>query len=297
MDIKKIIKEEIGDFDWTSDIRAIPKEPTEGFEFTLERENPPVVYRIDNVMDDIGTFYVSWDSLEADERHRVDMYHTDYYDWYEKNEINPISYMTESNDIRVINTPDTVSVYKDGGVCDISHMGNGIWEVNRVFTKKGTRGGGLGSELLSTALNKVLEKNPSSIYVTPYGYGSDPEELYVFYGKNGFVMDDEQYGLMWYQKENLNEDFESDWDWTERALPMEDQNPEEWVGRTFGYGKKLMDTLSVIERDEVFTIDGIDEHGNLLLTKNHPIYGQTSDIGVTPRTLRDSISNGDWVWV
>ena len=115
-------------------------------------------------------------------------------------------HLGESSDLRVIDTPNNVSVYKNGGVCDISHMGNGVWEVNRVFTKEGTRGGGLGSELLSTAINKVLDKDPTSIYVTPYGYGSDPEELYVFYGKNGFVMDDEQYGLMWYEKQNLNED-------------------------------------------------------------------------------------------
>ena len=114
-------------------------------------------------------------------------------------------HLGESSDLRVIDTSNNVSVYKDGGVADISHMGNGVWEVNRVFTKKDTRGGGLGSELLTTAINKVLQKDPTSIYVTPYGYGSNPEELYVFYGKNGFIMDDEQYGLMWYEKEHLGE--------------------------------------------------------------------------------------------
>jgi len=91
-----------------------------------------------------------------------------------------------------------------------------------------------------------------------------------------------------------------DWDWTKKAVPIEDQNPEEWVGKTFGYSQEMKDSFGHsgnVDGEEVFTINGIDVNGNLSLTKYHPIDGEYSDLGVTVKTLRDSISNGTWVWV
>ena len=79
------------DFDWTDDVPAIPNEPIVGFEFTLEEDNHEIVYRIDRV-DGYGKFYVSWDTEppQREVRHRRDMYYTEYYDWYENNEIVPV---------------------------------------------------------------------------------------------------------------------------------------------------------------------------------------------------------------
>jgi hypothetical protein len=98
---------------------------------------------------------------------------------------------------------------------------------------------------------------------------------------------------------NINE---SEWDWTEEAVPMEQQNPEDWVGKSFGYGKELKDEMYLNGRrysdeNEIFQITAIDVNGNLSLTKYHPIDGEYSDIGVTVKTLRDNISDGTWVWV
>ena len=48
---------------------------------------------------------------------------------------------------------------------------------------------------------------------------------------------------------------------------------------------------------EIFTINDIDENGNLTLIKHHPIYGENHDSSTSPKNLRDNISNGSWVWI
>jgi len=91
-----------------------------------------------------------------------------------------------------------------------------------------------------------------------------------------------------------------DFDWTKKAVPMEEQNPEDWVGRAFGYGQELKDDLGHYGRgdeDEIFEITGIDVNGNLKLKKWHDEYSYETNLGCTVNTLRNNISDGTWVWV
>lgn len=104
--------------------------------------------------------------------------------------------------INTISSPHSVSVYcmvdNRRSVIDASELYDGNWEINRAFIQDNMRSNGLGSKMLQRAISEILNNNPKSICVTPGGYGSDVEELYRFYGKNGFRMDDDHYGLMYY---------------------------------------------------------------------------------------------------
>ena len=94
---------------------------------------------------------------------------------------------------------------------------------------------------------------------------------------------------------------EDDWDWARETKPVELENPEDWIGRSFGYGQEIIDQMSDWEREqgddeEYFTILDIDENGNLPLVKHHPRFGENYDSTTSPRNLKDYISKGLWVW-
>ena len=100
--------------------------------------------------------------------------------------------------------------------------------------------------------------------------------------------------------ENINES--DDFDWARDTIPVELEDPKDWVGRSFGYGPEIIDEMSGAEiamgdDKEYYTIDGIDVNGNLTLTRHHPHRRSNSDSTTSVNFLRDYISNGRWVWV
>jgi hypothetical protein len=44
-------------------------------------------------------------------------------------------------------------------------------------------------------------------------------------------------------------------------------------------------------------IESIDGNGNLILTKHHPIYGESDGYATTIKNLIKFINDGSWVWV
>ena len=93
-----------------------------------------------------------------------------------------------------------------------------------------------------------------------------------------------------------------DFDWARDTIPIELEDPKDWVGRSFGYGPEIVDNmdgaeLAMGDDKEYFTIDSIDENGNLALTRHHPNRRSNSDSSTSVISLRDYISNGKWVWV
>lgn len=97
-------------------------------------------------------------------------------------------------------------------------------------------------------------------------------------------------------KESIGE-----WDWAKDITPVELENPEDWVGRSFGYGPEIIDEMSDMELQdgddkEYYTIDGIDFRGNLPLTRFHPNKAPNRESTTSVNSLRYHISNGRWVW-
>lgn len=83
-------------------------------------------------------------------------------------------------------------------MANISQVDGTAWEVNRVHVQPEDRGQGIGRCLLAEAVQGAFKAGAEKIYVTPYGYGSDKEELYTFYNKCGFKHDKQKRGLMLY---------------------------------------------------------------------------------------------------
>lgn len=94
---------------------------------------------------------------------------------------------------------------------------------------------------------------------------------------------------------DLNES-ESEWDWVNDTTPMELMDPKSFVGKSFGYGDKTI-KQSQLDDKEYFTIESIDGNGNLILTKHHPIYGESDGYATTIKNLIKFINDGSWVWV
>lgn len=115
------------------------------------------------------------------------------------------------------------------------------------------------------------------------------------------------HNTLWLRKattEDLSESQESDgeWDWVKDSTPLELMDPQSFVGRSFGYGdriKKQMSAVDMIHSDhkEYFTIDYIDENGNLSLIKHHPQFGESKDSTTTIKNLITFINDGAWVWI
>ena len=103
------------------------------------------------------------------------------------------------------------------------------------------------------------------------------------------------------EKFPMTESEEDEWEWARETQPVELENPEDWIGRSFGYGQAIIDDMTDSEifygdDEEYFTILGIDENGNLPLVKYHPLHGENYDSSTSPHLLRRYISKGDWVW-
>ena len=103
------------------------------------------------------------------------------------------------------------------------------------------------------------------------------------------------------EKFPMIESEEDEWEWAKTTQPIELENPEDWIGRSFGYGQKIINQMDSAEiefgdDEEIFTILGIDENGNLPLLKYHPIYGENYDSSTSIRNLRHYINKGLWVW-
>ena len=100
--------------------------------------------------------------------------------------------------------------------------------------------------------------------------------------------------------EKIKESIE-EWDWAKDITPVELENPEDWVGRSFGYGPEIIDEMSdgeIAEGDgeEYYEIIAVDVRGKLSLVKHHPKYGENHDSVTSVNFLKDYISNGRWVW-
>lgn len=95
---------------------------------------------------------------------------------------------------------------------------------------------------------------------------------------------------------------EGEWGWVNDTTPMELMDPQSFVGKSFGYGDRIIKQmedkdLTNFHHKEYFTIESIDENGNLILTKHHPIYGESHDSTTTIKNLIEFIDNGAWIWV
>jgi hypothetical protein len=93
-----------------------------------------------------------------------------------------------------------------------------------------------------------------------------------------------------------------DFDWARDTIPVELEDPKDWVGRSFGYGPEIIDEMSFAEKqmgddEEYYTINDIDLNGNLSLTRFHPNRPPNSESSTSVISLRDYISNGRWIWV
>jgi len=93
-----------------------------------------------------------------------------------------------------------------------------------------------------------------------------------------------------------------DFDWVRDTIPVELEDPKDWVGRSFGYGPEIVDNMNYTELamgddKEYYTIDSIDGNGNLSLTMFHPNRPPNDESSTSVISLRDYISNGRWVWV
>jgi hypothetical protein len=101
---------------------------------------------------------------------------------------------------------------------------------------------------------------------------------------------------------DLNES-EGEWDWVNDTTPMELMDPQSFVGKSFGYGDRVIkrfqkdNNLTSFHDKEYFTIESIDGNGNLALTKHHPIYGESHGYAATIKNLIEFINNGSWVWI
>ena len=58
-----------------------------------------------------------------------------------------------------------------------------------------------------------------------------------------------------------------------------------------------IDDPSKLDDKDYFTIESIDGNGNLILTKHHPIYGESDGYATTIKNLIKFINDGSWVWV
>lgn len=108
-----------------------------------------------------------------------------------------------SENPKIFSTSEYVSVsYKSDNrlsTCEISHISNNEWYVNRVKVSDGQEGKGIGSIILQSAIKEIKQYNPKSIIVTPGGYSENQEQQFNFYEKNGFIEVENQPGLFYYK--------------------------------------------------------------------------------------------------
>jgi GNAT superfamily N-acetyltransferase len=113
----------------------------------------------------------------------------------------------DENDLLVISTNQNVSVsYRPVGefrasTVSIDDTGRGFWWVARSLVgNEKLRGKGIGSTLLTRAVQEVLKHEPNAkIIVEPAGtYGSDEERQLNFYRKNGFIDVPDKKGVLIY---------------------------------------------------------------------------------------------------
>lgn len=82
----------------------------------------------------------------------------------------------------------SASVYRRPAIAECSSwpLEEGVWWINRILVPEADRGQGLGSRLLQRLLTELKSKGAKAVIVAPGGYGSDPEDQFNFYRKNGF---------------------------------------------------------------------------------------------------------------
>jgi len=82
------------------------------------------------------------------------------------------------------------------GVAQASNMGD-FWYLNRVVVSPDSnRNQGIGGQLLARLQEELRKQDCKKLIVEPGGYGSDPEQLFRFYKKHGFI--EETAYLAWY---------------------------------------------------------------------------------------------------
>jgi GNAT superfamily N-acetyltransferase len=89
------------------------------------------------------------------------------------------------------------------GTVDLSTFEEGEWWVNRALVQgPNTRGRGMGSRLLQTALREAVVQGARRVLVTPGGYGENPESQARFYIKNGFAVTETEGLYAWVKPED-----------------------------------------------------------------------------------------------
>jgi predicted GNAT family N-acyltransferase len=117
----------------------------------------------------------------------------------------------DENDLIVVSTPTNVSIsYRislmKGATASIDRIDNNEWWVSRVLVSdESSRRQGIGSILLTRAVQEVLKHEPNAkIIVAPGGYESKTRQQTRFYKKNGFIPVKGQLGVLMYNNPNIS---------------------------------------------------------------------------------------------
>lgn len=280
MNIKKIIKEEVDDFDWVKETNPIQCKDLKGYYFFYGID--PQKYVISDVTkkDDYGINYVHytwWRNMENG------------YD-YNKLNCDTFIYRVKLGNYKLFDNDNKAVDPKD-----LAYTDNTFDDDERKYM----------SEEEKESVNESKKIDRYSFYSDQWSdIGKDPNGPFVLWKdagkpKNVTRITPVGYGRMrhatkgdWIRYDDVYED---EWEWARTTQPIELQDPKEWIGRQFKIPKEIIGNNTYNE--QIFTITGIDENDNLILIKHHPVYGDNHDSSTSPRNLRDYISKGKWVWV
>lgn len=301
-DIKKGLFES-DDFKWIRDTKVgVDMEYLHGYYFRwsgdhLKRDRK---FWVDDVSN--GRFYYSWE--ERGERLSNSLPISDMYNRFESGEY----ILYDKNDNKM--DPKNITWFNEGNDDEIGPKDMNESSDDWGWTESPTViiGGKGGYPKVEVKLGDKIIDNDGDVWVIE---DITPSENNWVWGKDmklpwlGPKNDEENKNWtnpMWLRKydENINES--DDFDWARDTIPVELEDPKDWVGRSFGYGPEIIDEMSGAEiamgdDKEYYTIDGIDRNGNLSLTRHHPHRRSNSDSSTSVNFLRDYISNGRWVWV
>ncbi len=306
--LKRVMKEESDDFDWIKDTKVdVDMEYLHGYYFRWVGDfnlKGNVDFDRKFWVDDISKnrVYYSWE--ERGERLSNGLTVSDMYNRFESGEY----ILYDKNDNKM--DPKNITWFNEGnddeiGPKDITESSDD-WN----WTKSPTViiGGEGGYPKVEVKLGDKIIDSQGGVWViediTPsedkWVWGSGMKTPWL--GPKNDEDNKNWHNPMWLRKydENINES--GDFDWARDTIPVELEDPKDWVGRSFGYGPEIIDEMSSMEiemgdDEEYYTIDGIDRNGNLPLTRYHPNRAPNSESTTSVNFLRDYISNGRWVWV
>ena len=310
-DIKKGLFES-EDFDWIKDTKVnIDMEYLHGYYFRWVGDlylpdGEEIEVKLDRKfwIDDVSKnrVYYSWEEKTAALSNSLpisDMYGrlgNGEYILYDKNDNNVdpknITWFNEGNDDE-IGPKDITESSDDWGWTESPTVTlGGKGDFPKVKAKLGDKVIDIGDDVWT--IEEIIEHDRSWVW------GSDMKRPWL--GPKSSEDNKNWHNPMWLRKydENINES--DDFEWARDTIPVELEDPKDWVGRSFGYGPEIIDEMSEEEielgdHEEYYTIDGIDVNGNLTLTRYHRYRAPNSESTTSVNFLRDYISNGRWVWV